>query len=1425
MGIIKFMQRRLSFILLSLVVAIGLAALVIFNAAQFSPIQAAQPEAIIAPELLEALADGAAVRFIADMATTADLSKIATVPTGEHTAVLDTLQQTAVSSQAAPLNAFNNLAKAGAVTAVRPLWIVNSIAASGNLTAVLAIANTSGVRQVRLDIVVDIINPSSSPTATLLAPTVAVVTGPVASWGIQQINAPSVWHGLGIDGGGVTVAIMDTGVDWQHPDLAENYRGNLGGGLVDHSGNWYNAVFPTDTIPIDNIGHGTHVAGTAVGHNGIGVAPGAQWIGVNVADPLGFIFESDVHAGFEWLLAPNGDVSLAPDVVNNSWGSTLSSDIFAEDIIALQAANIMVVFSAGNSGPFPATIGYPGGYPEVLAVGASDELDEVAWFSSRGPSAQTEEPKPWIVAPGTQILSSLPDGEYGLFNGTSMAAPHVVGTIGLLLDANPSLTRGEINQILAETAVPISTTHPNYDSGWGRLDAYAAVSGQTAVGWLAGQVTSGGQPLPNVVVTITTPSGGMLPFVTDVNGRYAATLQSGSYSVSSQPFGYTQSSASGLGVTAGQTTTENIALTLLPNGQVQGIVRVANSYAPLPNALVEVVNTPVQVLTDGSGTFNLTLPEGSYELVVTKTGYERQRAELLIVANTAVVQYFFLTDAPTILLVDGGQWYFSSQEAPYAEALTTLNYSFDIWTIRHPIEDVPMLDDLAAYDTVIWSNPLDSPGFLGVNDVITDYLGLGGQLFISGQHLGSLDGVGVFTQLWWYRDLAANLLGKTAVSDTISGSGDSLFAGLTFSLNGGSSSNNQTAPDVTAPRADNFSEPAFEFPDGRSAGLTAGVCTPFRMVYLGFGLEGVAEAADRAAILERSFTYFAQPRRQFGVRFSPDSIDEIGIPNEQMVYTVTVLNQSELLTDTFQLSLSGASWASSLLTKTMTLGPCQIGQMVLTIDVPPDLPPDSVDSLQITAVSSNNPATTAQLLVLHKTPGRILFVDDDRWYDQTDEIAAALDSLGFVYDRWDTGHASDQRNGPPLSLLREYNFVIWYTGYDWFQPITNAENEALEAYLAQGGRLFLTSQDFLYYHYQTKLAQTYFGVADYLETVAPSQLIASGEMLLPLPLDFDPYQNHGDGIIPAAHSQPFFWHDRALPAGTATAGDDWRAILLAVPFETITPTQQAQAMNRVMGWLSDLGDSSFSVDARVGQIGEPRSYTLTVKQIDAGLSNTIWLTNTLPAGLELLPGSIGGGAVYDAASRQLTWNGTLPSGGSQIITYQATPTGLFPVGHLLENVVELLDGRNDLRFSYTTNIWLSAPDVVATITAVPNQPLVADTFTYTVGLQNVGLAAASQISTVVSLPNTFNIVTDTLSSTAGSAAVGDRRLYWQGDLGLAESVTMTLVLTRAITAVPQWVAATALVDDGMTNPAFFTQWEYLPVYSSYFPIMFQANKP
>lgn len=114
---------------------------------------------------------------------------------------------------------------------------------------------------------------------------------------------------------------MDTGADWLYPALKFNYRGYNPHGPAKHTGKWFDPVTGY-FYPFDDHGHGTHVLGIAVGHGGIRVAPGARWIAVKVLDGNGYGYDSWIHAGFQWLLAPEGDPSLAPDVVNCSWGGT-----------------------------------------------------------------------------------------------------------------------------------------------------------------------------------------------------------------------------------------------------------------------------------------------------------------------------------------------------------------------------------------------------------------------------------------------------------------------------------------------------------------------------------------------------------------------------------------------------------------------------------------------------------------------------------------------------------------------------------------------------------------------------------------------------------------------------------------------------------------------------------------------------------------------------------------------------------------------------------------------------------------------------------------------------------------------------------------------------------------------------------------------
>ena len=184
----------------------------------------------------------------------------------------------------------------------------------------------------------------------------------------------------------------------------------------------------------------------------------------------------------------NPETNDAPDVVNCSWGQTwfhlitFCSPSYREDIKAWRMAGIIPVFAAGNLGYyFPFFSGSsPATYPETISVGATDFLDVISFLSSRGPSNCDLSIFPDVVAPGSSILTSSPDGGYVFAGGgTSLAAPHVAGVVALILNANPDLTVDEIESVLKETAKPLGLFHPNNTYGWGRVDALKAVEAVT----------------------------------------------------------------------------------------------------------------------------------------------------------------------------------------------------------------------------------------------------------------------------------------------------------------------------------------------------------------------------------------------------------------------------------------------------------------------------------------------------------------------------------------------------------------------------------------------------------------------------------------------------------------------------------------------------------------------------------------------------------------------------------------------------------------------------------------------------------------------------------------------------------------------------------------------------------------------------------
>lgn len=290
---------------------------------------------------------------------------------------------------------------------------------------------------------------------------------------VPQIGAPAAWA-AGVDGDGVRVAVLDTGVDADHPDL----RGKVAAA----------ANFSASPDEEDRFGHGTHVAATVAGTGAgpdsapprPGVAPAATILSGKVLDDSGSGLSSDVIAGMEWA------VEQGADVVNMSLGSPAGDglDPVSTSVNRLSAqSDTLFVASAGNSGPGEYTIGSPGAADAAIAVGAVDRNDRVADFSSRGPRLHDLAIKPDVTAPGVGIVAARAEGtsmgavvdeHYTAASGTSMAAPHVAGAAALLAQRYPALDGEAIEDALLSTAVPAGDDVNVY--GTGRVDVRRAMA-------------------------------------------------------------------------------------------------------------------------------------------------------------------------------------------------------------------------------------------------------------------------------------------------------------------------------------------------------------------------------------------------------------------------------------------------------------------------------------------------------------------------------------------------------------------------------------------------------------------------------------------------------------------------------------------------------------------------------------------------------------------------------------------------------------------------------------------------------------------------------------------------------------------------------------------------------------------------------------
>jgi subtilisin family serine protease len=265
----------------------------------------------------------------------------------------------------------------------------------------------------------------------------------VIPWGVEKIISELVWENL--TDINVKVAVLDTGIDLDHPDL------NVINGAT--------FVRGTRSSNDDN-GHGTHVAGTIGGIRGndigvVGVAPGVDLYAVKVLDKKGRGSSFAVANGIVW--AYENDM----DVINMSLGSDYYSQTIVEALSLLEGKDIIAVAASGNDGSF---VDYPAAYPTTIAVGAVDSDNNIADFSSNGTEVD-------VVAPGVNILSTYKDGQYVTGSGTSMATPHVSGVAVLFKYKNPNGTLDDFRKYIETTSIDLGETGKDNYYGFGLVDA------------------------------------------------------------------------------------------------------------------------------------------------------------------------------------------------------------------------------------------------------------------------------------------------------------------------------------------------------------------------------------------------------------------------------------------------------------------------------------------------------------------------------------------------------------------------------------------------------------------------------------------------------------------------------------------------------------------------------------------------------------------------------------------------------------------------------------------------------------------------------------------------------------------------------------------------------------------------------------------
>lgn len=436
-------------------------------------------------------------------------------PLAERTRkVISTLKRTASGTQGDLLN-FLNGSPDVLPGSVESFWITNLIFVTAKPGLIATLSQRADVAWLEYDYAIALVEPDSRIALAERGLTESI--GGVEP-GLSAINAPAMWA-LGYTGYGRKTLTIDTGADPTHPAISGRYWGNF----VPENLAWLDPVSGSQT-PFDCDSHGSHVTGTMVGldpatQDTIGVAPEGIWMGsAAICDNS----SNDNLEVMQWAIDPDGDSTTIwdmPDAINCSWWAPdvdpNCSSGYVDVLSALEAAGVAVVFASGNFGPDPSTVTIPQDISTDLvnafsvgAVNGNVSATPIVGFSSRGPSNCGTEGslliKPEVSAPGLNVRSSVLNGTYSLFSGTSMASPHVAGAVLLLKQAFPYLSGTEIKLALYFSAIDLGQPGEDNSYGMGLIDVYAAYNYLVAQGNIPASPNAGYDVSAKSIISVDT---------------------------------------------------------------------------------------------------------------------------------------------------------------------------------------------------------------------------------------------------------------------------------------------------------------------------------------------------------------------------------------------------------------------------------------------------------------------------------------------------------------------------------------------------------------------------------------------------------------------------------------------------------------------------------------------------------------------------------------------------------------------------------------------------------------------------------------------------------------------------------------------------------------------------------------------------------